>query len=146
MRSLRLRILILLAIVVPVGLALSRYAGPGRWWLNNWGASVAYEIFFMSLALLAIGRASALPNVALGVCAATIALEFLQLWTPPWLTAVRSTFVGRAVLGNSFSWLDMPAYPVGCAVGWLLLRRIARGAEPSHRVKATPVGSARIGK
>jgi hypothetical protein len=109
--------------VVPLGFAMKYYAGPGRWWINNWGASFAYEVFFMSLVLALVGTRRGVGAIAVGVCAATVALEFLQLWKPPWLEAVRSTFVGRAVLGNAFSWRDLPAYPLGCLFGWAALRR-----------------------
>lgn len=119
----RRRTLVLLLIVAPLGVALKLYAGPARWWINNWGASVAYEVFFMSLVLLVLDSPSRIGRIALGVCAGTVALEFLQLWKPPWLQAARATFIGQAALGNAFSWADLPAYPLGCLVGWLLLAR-----------------------
>ncbi len=126
MSPLRRRTAVFLCVVVVLGFALKYYSGPGRWWLNNWGASVAYEWFFMSVALLVVGSGSRIGTIAAAVCLATCALEFLQLWQPDWLVAVRSTFVGRSVLGNSFSWSDLPAYPLGCLLGWLVLRRLAR--------------------
>lgn len=125
----RRRALVLLSIVVPAGFALKFYAGPARWWVNNWGASLAYEVFFMTLVFLVAGARGRLDAIAIGVCLATIALEFLQLWKPPWLQAARSTFVGRSILGNAFSWSDLPAYPLGCALGWILLTRLARDAR-----------------
>ncbi len=121
----RRRTLVVLLLTVPVGLALKYWAGPGRWWLNNWGASVAYEVFFVSLVFLVVGSRARLGAIAIGVCAGTVALEFLQLWQPSWLMAVRSTFPGQAVLGNAFSWRDLPAYPLGCWVAWWLLGRLA---------------------
>jgi hypothetical protein len=102
------------------------YAGPGRWWLNNWGASFGYEIFFMLLAFIIYPKRSAITVIAIGVCAVTCVLELLQLWQPPWLQAIRSTWLGQALLGHSFSWRDMPAYPMGCLLGWVLLCFIAR--------------------
>lgn len=125
MSSPRRPTLLVLAVVVPLGFALKEYGGPGRWWVNNWGASFAYEVFFLALAFLIVPRPARLAALALGVCLTTCALEFLQLWKPPWLEAIRSTFVGRAVLGHTFSWLDLPAYPLGCLIGWFVLRRAA---------------------
>ena len=122
---LRARIAIALAIIIVLGLATHVYHGPGQWLLNNWVASIFYEMFFMAAALLVLARPRALPTIAVTVCLATIALEFLQLWKPPFLAAVRSTFLGQAVLGSGFAWSDMPAYPAGCALGWWLLRRIS---------------------
>jgi hypothetical protein len=51
----------------------------------------------------------------------TCAIEFLQLWHLPILESIRSTLPGRLVLGNTFSWMDFPAYFVGALVAsWTL--------------------------
>ncbi|WP_224085633.1 DUF2809 domain-containing protein [Nostoc sp. MS1] len=59
----------------------------------------------------------------------TCLLEFLQLWQPPFLLWVRSSWAGRMVFGNVFSWVDFPYYFVGSGLGWLWLRLIIRGAK-----------------
>ena len=119
------RRLVLLAIglaLVPVGFWLKYYrGGDEQWWANNWGSSLAYEWFFMSLSLVVWPRRRAVAPVAIGVALATMMVEFGQLCQAPWLVAIRSTFVGRTVLGNSFSWWDLPAYPMACALGAGLL-------------------------
>ena len=131
--SLRFHCLMAMAAVTVFGFAMKFYPGPGRWWVNHWGpASVAYEIFFMFLACLAVPRRAAVTPVAVGVCVATCVLELLQLWQPPWLQAIRSTFLGAALLGNTFSWWDLPAYPTGCLLGWCLLRWLLP-RETCHR-------------
>ncbi len=123
--AVRLRIILALLAVAAIGLAMKLYPGPGRWWVNNWGpASVAYEIFFMLLALLVVPRKEAVTPIAVGVCLVTCVLEVLQLWQPPWLQAVRRHFLGAALLGNEFSCWDLPAYPIGCILGWFLLHRL----------------------
>jgi len=125
--ALRLQIVLALLAVTAFGLGAKFYPGPGRWWVNNFGpASVAYEVFFMLLALLVVPRRGAVTPIAVGVCVMTCILELLQLWQPPWLQAVRSGFLGGALLGNEFSWWDLPAYPIGCTLGWFLLRWIVR--------------------
>ena len=125
--AIRVRILIALSIVTPLGFAAKWYAGPARWWLNNWAASIVYELFFMLLVFFICPRKGAVAPIAVGVCAATIALEFLQLWHPAWLQAIRGTFFGRALLGTTFAASDLPIYPVGCLLGWLLLHGLIRG-------------------
>ena len=45
------------------------------------------------------------------------AVEFLQLYQAPWITAVRSTFVGSVTLGHGFLWSDLLCYSVGCGLG-----------------------------
>jgi hypothetical protein len=34
---------------------------------------------------------------------------------------MRSTFIGRCVLGTTFGWDDFPPYFIGAAVGWAML-------------------------
>ncbi len=132
---LRCRVLVVLLIVIPLGFALKYYRGPGHWWVNNWGpASVAYEVCFMLLAFLAVPRRSAITPIAIGVCTLTCLLEFLQLWQPPWLQAIRSTLLGAALLGTSFAWWDLPAYVIGCVLGWFLLHGLlSAGKEHTAR-------------
>jgi hypothetical protein len=134
--TLRLRIILALLAVTAFGLAMKFYPGPGAWWVNNWGpASVAYEMFFMLLAFLIVPRRGAITPIAVGVCAATCVLEVLQLWQPPWLQAVRSTFLGQMFLGDSFSRWDLPAYPIGCILGWLLLYWLLRRSDSGVQEK-----------
>lgn len=123
---LRLRALGLLAFVTPLGLFLKYYSGPAAWWLNNWGSSFGYEVFFVLLVFLVLPEPRFAGRIALAVCAATVALEFLQLVRAPMLEWCRSFWLGRALLGTTFSWWDLPAYPLGCALGWVLLRRLER--------------------
>jgi hypothetical protein len=120
----RRRALGVLLLIGPLGVWFAEYAGPGRWWFNNGIASVCYELFFILIAFLVWPGRGAVRRVPVIVCLATIALEFLQLWQPAFLQTVRATWAGQAVLGNAFAWSDLPAYPLGCLLGWLLLRRI----------------------
>ena len=132
MKSVRLRVLPALFVVAALGFAAKLYPGPGRWWVNDWGpASVAYEVFFMLLAFLLVPRRGAITPIAVAVCVTTCVLELVQLWQPAWLQALRSTFVGGALVGNSFSWWDLPAYPIGCLAGWLLLRWLVAMSDSS---------------
>jgi hypothetical protein len=57
----------------------------------------------------------------------TSVIEFLQNWHPAFLEPVRSTFLGHAVLGSTFSWLDFPWYIGGALLGWFLLKWVKKG-------------------
>jgi hypothetical protein len=86
---------------------------------------VAYVIFWI-LVLGSIARRSSAGHVAFLVFAVTCVLEFLQLWHPPWLEAIRSTLPGRLVIGTTFEWTDFPPYAVGALIGWWLVRVLSR--------------------
>ena len=130
-RAMRMRILASLAVFMVIGYALKFYRGPGDEWVNTMGpASIPYEIILILTAFFFAPRYENVLPIAIGVCIVTCLLEFLQLYTPPWLQAIRGTFLGRALLGNTFSWWDLPAYPVGCLAGYWYLLWLLKFREP----------------
>ena len=68
-------------------------------------------------------RASTLV-VALLALTFSWSVEFSQLYHAPWIDAIRATIPGKLVLGNTFNWLDLPAYAVGIALGALVEWRL----------------------
>ena len=124
--KLRSRIGLSLAAVVPLGILLKFYAGPYQAWVNNSAAGMVYELFWC-LALFAIWPyRRAINRIVIGVFVVTCGLEAMQLWHPPLLQAVRSTFPGRVLIGTTFAWSDFAHYAVGSGIGWLWLRWISR--------------------
>jgi hypothetical protein len=121
MQKYRRNLLISIAFIVPFGLLTKFYRGVGQAWLNDTFGGIPYEIFWMLLVALIWPRLRP-AAIALIVFLATCLLEFLQLWQPDWLQAIRATLPGRLVLGNSFTWSDFPYYAIGCFLGWLWLR------------------------
>ena len=116
----RIALLISLITIVPIGYMI-RFHGSAPEWLNDLFGSIAYEIFWILLVAFLFPQASPLWT-AIGVCLATCALEFLQLWQPPFLQAMRATLPGRLVLGNAFTWSDFPSYFIGSFLGWVWMR------------------------
>ena len=121
----RIRILtvICLLVIIPLGFGSKFYAGPYQRWVNNSLSGVFYEIFWCLLALLVFPKTKIL-RIAVIVFLSTCLLEFLQLWHPPFLQMLRSTFIGVTILGNSFVVSDFLYYFIGSALGWLLLLRL----------------------
>jgi hypothetical protein len=114
-----------LLLIVPVGFYSKVYAGPASNWVNNALSGAFYEIFWCLFIFFCLpGSRPAL--VAVSVLAVTCALEFLQLWHPPLLEAVRSNFFGRALIGSDFAWADFPYYFLGSSLGWLWIRRLRK--------------------
>ena len=125
LRTHRLVTVASLLIVVPLGFASKFYSGPGAWWLNDYAGGVMYEIFWCLVVSFICPRASAVL-IAVCVFSATCFLEFLQLWHPRFLEVIRGTFMGRTLIGTSFSWWDFPHYLVGCGAGWFWIESLRR--------------------
>lgn len=129
----RIAILISLLLVVPLGYGARFYLNSEQEWLRNLLGNIAYESFWIWLVVFLFPQTAPL-NAAVGVCVASFAIEFLQLWHPAWLEAVRATLPGRLILGNSFLWADLPQYGLGSFVGWLWLWTLSRKLNRKIRV------------
>lgn len=122
----RIYTLIAIAIIVPVGFYSKFYNGPARHWANDSLGGALYEIFWCLVVFFFFPRQSPL-KIALWVFFATCSLEFLQLWHPPFLQYLRSSFIGRTILGVSFNWGDFPYYFAGSAAGYFILKLVRSG-------------------
>ena len=111
------RTLLSVLIIVPVGFYCKFYNGPAENWVNNSLGGVFYVIFWCLVVLLFLGNTKPW-RIAIVVLTITCFLEFLQLWHHQFLQFIRSYFVGRTILGTSFTWYDFPYYFVGCGIGW----------------------------
>lgn len=113
--------LISLLIIVPVGFYSKFYNDPSAHWVNDSLGGVFYVIFWCLIFFLFLGNTKPW-KIAITVLLITFYLEFLQLCHPPFLEFIRSYFIGRTILGTSFTWFDFPYYFVGCGVGWLWMK------------------------
>jgi hypothetical protein len=127
----RRAILQLLLVVVPLGVASKFYGGPAQHWVRNHAGGILYVGFWILLVLMI--RPTLSPRLAaVTVLGITCLLEVLQLWHPPVLEAVRSTFIGHAFIGSTFSWWDFPNYVLGAVLG-VLFARWARTRASTHQ-------------
>ena len=113
------------AFLVTVGFYTKHFQSAAAPWIKASLGGTFYDIFWCLLAGLLLPQAKP-RTIAAWVLAATCAIEFLQLWHPPALQAVRATFIGATILGSWFAWSDFPYYFLGSALGWLWLYRIRR--------------------
>ncbi|MFP6655968.1 MAG: DUF2809 domain-containing protein [Myxococcota bacterium] len=121
----RVRLLIWLAAVTPLGFASKFYEGPGAAWVQGYAGGILYVVFWILLAALARPRSS--PRIVAGaVLVMTSILEVLQLSSTPLLEAIRETFIGRTLIGSTFVWWDFPHYLLGAVIGTAIVSRIAR--------------------
>lgn len=114
---------ILLLIITPLGFYTKFYTGPAAQWVSDSSGGLLYEIFWCLLFFIIFSNAKPF-FIAVLVFIGTCFLEFLQLWHPPFLELIRSSFIGRTILGTSFSWDDFIYYLIGSGVGYLILTRL----------------------
>jgi hypothetical protein len=126
MTVLRIKILLCLALTVPLGFGLKFYPGPGACWCNPYGAAVLYEVFWCLAAYFFFTKPRNIPVIAVTVFLVTCGLELLQLWHPPLLEAVRGFSPGAWLIGTGFDWLDFPHYVFGSLLGAGIMLMIDR--------------------
>lgn len=112
----------LLAVVTPLGFATKLYSGPGAGWVAAYAGGFFYVLFWIFLLLLLVPTLNA-ASVATFVFIGTSLLEILQLWQTPALAGIRSSFVGHALLGSTFSWGDFLYYGLGALAAPGIARR-----------------------
>lgn len=116
---------ILILIITPLGFYSKFYSGPAHTWVSNSFGGLLYEIFWCLVFFFIFPKTQPI-KIAFWILTITSSLEFLQLWHPPLLELLRSNFIGRTILGNSFNWGDFPYYFIGSLVGYLILVWIKR--------------------
>lgn len=129
----RMALLISMIIIVPLGYVV-RFHGLTPEWFNDLFGSIAYEIFWVLLVAFLLPKASPLWS-AVGVCLATCVIEFLQLWKPPFLQAIRATLPGMLILGNTFNWFDFISYFMGSFCGWVWMRSLLQLTQVRSSVR-----------
>lgn len=129
LRSKRIRwTLISMLIIVSVGLYSKSYSGQAARWVNDSLGGVLYVIFWCLFAFLFLSNTNPW-KIATAVFVITCFLEFLQLWHPTFLEILRSNFVGRTILGTTFTWSDFPYYVMGSGIGWLWMKRLQKSSR-----------------
>ena len=131
--SIRKYIVFALFVVTPAGFLFKFYSGPAQWWLNDYGAGLLYEVFWILVIFFFLPKKVLTNRIPFWVFVVTCALEILQLWNPWFLEKIRSYFLGRALIGTSFCWWDFPHYAIGSVLGWLLIKWINEAPRRKQR-------------
>jgi hypothetical protein len=96
------------SLLFPLPNATGKYGGDALWALLVF---IGFGQLFNAASTLRIAVAS------LGFA---WAIEFSQLYHAPWIDSLRSTLIGRLVLGSMFNAPDLLAYAAGIALGVLV--------------------------
>lgn len=125
--SSRLGSLLLAVLVLALGLASRSKSIPWPAFFAEYAGDTLWALLvFLLLRFLAPARP--VVHIAGAALAFSYAVEVSQLYSAPWLDALRRTLPGRLVLGAGFLWSDLVCYTVGVLLGLgldALLRRRA---------------------
>jgi hypothetical protein len=77
-----------------------------------WACMVLFAIAFLRPAVTPL-------KLAAFALVLSCAVEFSQIYQGTWVKAVRSTRLGHLVLGSGFDWMDLGAYAIGVAIGFV---------------------------
>lgn len=113
----------LLFIITPLGFLTKFYSGYLQNWLNNSVAGLIYVIFWCLLIRYIFIKLKPI-NVTVSVFLVTSLLEFTQLLKYPFLEFIRSYFIGRALIGSTFSPGDFLYYTIGAVLAFIILKHI----------------------
>lgn len=119
---LRAALAVFVVLLVPVGYWL-RIRSPLPAGIRDGVGGALYVIFWSAVAWWIWPKASPW-RVVVVVLFTTCALEWLQLWHPAWLEALRATLPGRLVLGTTFDPTDFPPYVIGAVLAWAAFRAL----------------------
>lgn len=117
----RLKLILTLAVLIPLGLFCKWYKGPFADWINNDLVGIWY-VMAWCLGLAFVAPAFPAWKNALTVFVVTSLLEVLQLssWYP--LEWARGFVIGRILLGTTFVWSDFIYYILGALLAGFLLQ------------------------
>ena len=128
MKKFRIVTLLSILIITSLGFASKFYVGPSAKWFNNSLGGLVYEIFWC-LVISFILIKSKPWKIAISVFIVTCILEFLQLRHSAFLETIRSTFIGRTIIGTTFVPSDFIYYAIGSLAGWILLEKIKKSTN-----------------
>lgn len=108
-----------LATVIGAGLATRVVSLPWPEFVsNNFGDALWTVAVYLCICFLS-PKANKIAIVTLAAFI-SIAIEFSQLLTFPWLVSIRETLPGRLLLGTGFLWIDIPRYLSGALAAFFI--------------------------
>lgn len=128
----RIWIATFILILMPLGFLTKYTAGLAELWIHNHAGGILYEIFWCLIILFTLPQAP-IRKIAIAVFAMTSMLEILQLWHPPFLTAIRQTMIGHIIFGSRFDLWDFPHYVLGCWIAYIWMKKVNARLEKDKR-------------
>ncbi len=112
-------------VLIPLGFLIKEYTGPFSHIISDKLAGAFYVIFWCLLLSFFLQRINTV-KIVISVVIVTCLLELVQLVEAPVLEMIRSDYIGRALIGSSFSWSDFIFYIIGGVLSYLIILLIKR--------------------
>jgi glycopeptide antibiotics resistance protein len=110
---------ILYLLVIPVGLATRKFPSYFPGFVADFGGDVLWSTMFFFL-FRAFQPKASLLRIAVYTFAFSLSIELSQLYHAQWIDSLRTSFLGRMLLGSTFLWSDIGCYLTGTIIGWLI--------------------------
>lgn len=121
------RVIILIIMLIPFGVATKFYDGAARLWVNNSFSDVVYVVFW-SLVLYTLRPYSSPLKICTLVFILSAIIEITQLWSTPLLEKLRTGFIGKSLFGNSFVPSDFFYYFLGSLTAFYIIKYFQNSA------------------
>jgi len=115
------KLIILIVLLIPFGIATKFYNGIAKEWVNNSFSDVVYVVFW-SLVLFAMRPNSNPFKICLVVFLLSAFIEITQLWSFPFLEKIRTGFIGKSLFGNTFVISDFFYYFSGSLASFFIIK------------------------
>ena len=112
-------ILVVLLVITPLGLATKCYSGAGQQWVHDYAGDILYTMFWYFLCILMFPQTRP-AFMSLLVFFFSVFVELSQLSDATQLLWLRQFFVGRTLVGVSFSFTDIGYYYLGSQLALFL--------------------------
>jgi hypothetical protein len=117
----RLITLIIILLMIPLGILAKEYHGQWSNLVANKLTGTLYVIFWCQVTFFIFPNTK-IVVITISIFLITCSLEFVQLYSSPPLEVIRSNYIGRAIIGSSFSWTDFIFYAIGSIIAYFLMR------------------------
>jgi Protein of unknown function (DUF2809) len=118
--SIRLLLIINIVAVILLGYIV-RFSHLFTESIHHIAGCIFYEVLWILVGAFLYPRVNRKP-IAIWVFLGTCGIEFLKLYQPQWLQAIRATLPGRLILGTNFDFYNLPVYLFGSYLGWLWIK------------------------
>jgi len=117
--------IISILVIIPAGIFTKFYHGLFDNWINNSLGGILYVIFWCLLFRLMNNRIKS-GTIVMVIFILTCFIEFTQLFSNVFLDWIRSFFVGRIIIGTTFSISDFFHYLAGAILALFWLEKIRK--------------------